>query len=147
VTIEWCHNGGLRKSSFSASEASPALVPRFRHSAWHPPLFPRHPISTTIPTTKIPNFQNREPQRRENAAQEVNNFTLYTFISGNNATIACDQCRKTKSKCQRVPGSSECKNCITTNQSKSVAEPIKSIVASNYFWTLECTFLGPWQGY
>ncbi|KIJ57338.1 hypothetical protein M422DRAFT_23378 [Sphaerobolus stellatus SS14] len=36
---------------------------------------------------------------------------------------ACDQCRKTKSKCQRVPGNPSCRNCLSLNQ--------------------ECTFLGP----
>ncbi|KAF8578646.1 hypothetical protein K439DRAFT_1638648 [Ramaria rubella] len=36
---------------------------------------------------------------------------------------ACDQCRKTKSKCERFPGSVACKNCLSLNQ--------------------ECTFLGP----
>lgn len=53
--------------------------------------------------------------------------------------LACDQCRKTKSRCERLSGGPRCANCLNLNLGKTI------LSCDLHYWgscKLECTFIG-----
>jgi hypothetical protein len=56
--------------------------------------------------------------------------------------VACDQCRKSKCKCERTAGDGEsCKNCVMMNTRTSISLTLASKFPHSN--SVACTFLGP----
>ncbi|KAF8514204.1 hypothetical protein BU17DRAFT_94692 [Hysterangium stoloniferum] len=57
-------------------------------------------------------------------------------------TRACDQCRKTKSRCEHPPQSEEpCRNCVLSGTGDNLLYAL--LIVAHYVFPQECTFLEP----